>query len=242
LVFAPVLVVAAPRHALQSSHVGIHLAASNLLIPGTIRATEPSKRGLVDFGAGLTTLRDGAGFHKTKEVGDMLASARAIPLSRQTLWRTGLALVLLLVGAASGLAIRSTFATHGGTTTVHACVNLFTGHTRIMLPGRPPNCTSSERLVEWNSDSGTVSSGINEFELPFVVPAGQITTTSLACPDPNDEAIGGGAGGATVGDVPFLVMRQSLRGSPTNWSVTMENLDLLNDHNAVIQVFCVATS
>jgi hypothetical protein len=76
----------------------------------------------------------------TKEVREMPDFAGSLRLSGQTPWRFGLAL-------------RSSFAAHGGgSSTVHACVGIYDGKTRIMLPGKPPTallarCSSSGRAT-----------------------------------------------------------------------------------------------
>jgi hypothetical protein len=70
---------------------------------------------------------------------------------------TGFVAASALFIVAFGLAFVSgrVLATHAGSGSVHACVNLYTGQTRIMLPGRPPACTTSETLVEWPSSAST---------------------------------------------------------------------------------------
>jgi hypothetical protein len=66
---------------------------------------------------------------------------------------TGLALAavmaLLTAGLLFGLSALDVNATHDATGNVHACVSLYTGQARVMFPGQAPNCTASERLVEW---------------------------------------------------------------------------------------------
>ena len=57
----------------------------------------------------------------------------------------GLAAVLVLSGS---LGPREAAATGDGSGNVHACVSIFTGATRIKLPGQPPTCNAGEYLVE----------------------------------------------------------------------------------------------
>lgn len=171
----------------------------------------------------------------------MLATVRSFPLSRQTLWRGALALVLLLVGAAAGLAVRSAVATHDDATTVHACVSVFTGQSRIMLPWQPPNCKPNERLVEWQSDTGTVSSGVAVASLQFSVPAGQVVTQDVSCANPGEVAVGGGVFTVFAEDIPFAVIHQSFRLDETIWRASVQNLDLNDSVAAQVQVFCVVT-
>ena len=45
-------------------------------------------------------------------------------------------------------------ATHDGTSNIHACVNVESGRTSIVLPGETPNCRGNEQLVELASGAG----------------------------------------------------------------------------------------
>jgi hypothetical protein len=55
---------------------------------------------------------------------------------------------------------RDATASHTGDAVVHACVRLATGDVRIILPGRKPNCSSAEYLMEWSS--GDVAADLSE--------------------------------------------------------------------------------
>ena len=61
----------------------------------------------------------------------------------------GFIVASLLFLAAFGLALKTggVLATHDGN--VHACINLYTGDSKIKRPGQPPNCGPYEVLVEW---------------------------------------------------------------------------------------------
>ncbi len=57
----------------------------------------------------------------------------------------GLALVLVIAGV---LGTGEATATHDDSSVYHACVSKYTGATRIMRPGQPPNCSSAEFEVD----------------------------------------------------------------------------------------------
>jgi hypothetical protein len=66
----------------------------------------------------------------------------------------GIGAGIALVGLASSLlTAQDASATHDATGYVHACVNRYTGQARVMVPGKAPNCTASEVLVEWPGTS-----------------------------------------------------------------------------------------
>ena len=75
----------------------------------------------------------------------------------QAIARQPLGVVIGFVGASAlfllafGLAFASgrVLATHDASGNVHACVNVYNGQTKVLLPGRPPNCGTAEMLVEW---------------------------------------------------------------------------------------------
>lgn len=57
--------------------------------------------------------------------------------------------VALVIVATAPFGPRSVTASHLGDEVVHACVHVFTGEVRVMLPGREPKCSPAELLVEW---------------------------------------------------------------------------------------------
>ena len=58
--------------------------------------------------------------------------------------------ILIAVGFLLALlALARVEATHTASGNIHACVNIYSSQTWVMLPGRAPSCNAGEVLVEW---------------------------------------------------------------------------------------------
>ena len=159
--------------------------------------------------------------------------------SGSRVWRGTLASALLVVGLLGGLAIHAAFANPASNQTIHACVNVFTGDTRIILPGRPLTCSAGEVLVDWVSATGDAPTiEVSEITAAFQLAAGETVTRDVSCPNDGEIAISGGGSANLVADAPQLMMNQSFRLLPDTWRVTMTNLDQSGDTGAIAQVFC----
>src|SRR5690606_41864400 len=51
-------------------------------------------------------------------------------------------------GFVAAMSVMDADASHEGDGVVHACINRYTGQARFIMPGRAPNCTSTETLLE----------------------------------------------------------------------------------------------
>ena len=62
----------------------------------------------------------------------------------------GFIIASLLFLATFALALRTggVLATHAGNNAIHACVSVYDGDTRILLPGQALNCSAGEMLVD----------------------------------------------------------------------------------------------
>lgn len=167
----------------------------------------------------------------------------------------GLCVLGLAIGA--GLAVTAylllTFgpqgasATHGGTNTVHACVSVYSGQARIMLPGQPPNCTATERLVDLAGGASAADPVYTVRTSTFSTSPGSsgITSQSTACL-PGETAIGGGGwidiNGAqsNVGDVHFDGSSGPLGTPPTGWLLSFSWDNFGSARTIVIAAICAS--
>jgi len=173
----------------------------------------------------------------------MLTSLAGIRERVPLLWRTAVVLLLLGTGALVALTARQALGTHGGSPqTIHACVNISTGQTRIMLPGQAPNCSPGMMLVEWESDTGGIVGGVSRAEITFTLAPGAIGGQGVSCPNANEELTGGGVGAAVFGESHHFIMHESGPFDADTWHAVVQNLDLVNSRDATAYVLCVPTS
>ena len=160
----------------------------------------------------------------------------------------GLAVGALLIGSGFLMAVVTmgqVGATHDDSGTYHACVSKYTGATRIMPPGRPPNCSASEFLVE-------LGAGDPAANLTYVVRSDFFAlntvsgsrNASVYC-DTGETALSGGfryrLGDSTPFDGAFTPFGGGPIGSPpTGWNAGYSYVSGPLDGQAELWVLCVS--
>lgn len=167
-----------------------------------------------------------------------------VALTNPRAFVVGLAVGALLIASGFLLALVATSqvgATHDGSGTYHACVSSYTGYTRIMPPGQPPNCTAHEFLVE-------LGAGDPAANLTYVVRTGDeqelnanvgVGTVSADCLQ-GETAIAGGVdfrssgGGGTHSSAFTAAANFPVNSPPTGWQA-----DYSHDTGPFPNVFAV---
>ena len=98
-------------------------------------------------------------------------------------------------------------------------------------------------LVEWTSDTGGVTSGVNTYSTIASVPLLTTMVITANCfANPNEEATGGGGGALDTVSASVMRLHSSFKSGTQQWQVSVENTDPVNPHNALAEVICVPTT
>ncbi len=161
----------------------------------------------------------------------------------------GAGLGALLIGAGFVLAVLATgraSAAPGGPATVYACVNLYTGQTRLKYPGQPANCTASEFEVALSTDNPGANLDVVARHYDHSLSNGTAGAAQVACKS-GERAVGGGVelmndeGNAVVSHDFILNSSSPIGGNPaTGWRASYEWTAALSAHTARVTVLCVS--